>query len=175
MKGMRIIAHYVICPYCQERFDRDKVDYIQIGRRYAHTSCHENHQKELSGIEKDKIALENYIKKLLGIEIITPKVKRQIQEYLEKYNYTYSGILKALIYFYEVKGNDTSKANGGIGIVGYIYQEAWNYYYALWLANTQNEGKDISKYKPNEVVVRITPPKRESRRRKLFSFLDKEE
>jgi hypothetical protein len=137
--------------------------------------CHEAHQNELTQIDTDKQNLEEYIKKLLNVDYIGPRVRKQIQDYLEKYNYTYSGILKALIYFYEVKGNDPAKANGGIGIVGYIYHEAYNYYYALWLANEQNKDKNIEDYKPVEVEVRIPSPVRETRRRKFFTFLDEEE
>ena len=34
------MAHNVICPICQGRFDRDKVEYVQVGaRRYAHAAC----------------------------------------------------------------------------------------------------------------------------------------
>jgi hypothetical protein len=50
---------------------------------------------------------------------------------MSKYNYTYSGIHRSLEYFYEVKGNSLDKANGGIGIVPFVYQDAYNYYYSL--------------------------------------------
>ena len=41
--------------------------------------------------------------KLLGENYINPRVRKQLNQYVEEYNYTYSGMLKALIYFYEVK------------------------------------------------------------------------
>lgn len=169
------IAHYVICPYCQEKFDRDTVPNIKIKNRYAHTACHEAHENELSQIDKDKRDLEEYIKRLLDEDYISPRVRKQINTFLEQYNYTYSGILKALIYFYEVKGNDPAKANHGIGIVPYCYRDAYNYYYALWLANEQNKDKKLEDYKPVVIEVRIPSPKRESNKRKFFTFLDEEE
>lgn len=52
---------------------------------------------------------------------------------MQDYNYTYSGILRTLKYVFEVKNGDLSKANGGIGIVPWKYQEAYNYYYNQWL------------------------------------------
>ena len=34
--------HIVKCVFCQEKFDRDKEKYQEIGyRRYAHLHCHE--------------------------------------------------------------------------------------------------------------------------------------
>lgn len=56
-----------------------------------------------------------------------------MNDYIREYQYTYSGMLKALVYFYEVKGNNKNKANGGIGIIPFIYKDAYNYYYNLWM------------------------------------------
>ena len=34
------MAHMVLCPYCRQKFDRDKEEYALIGaRRYAHAAC----------------------------------------------------------------------------------------------------------------------------------------
>ena len=44
--------------------------------------------------------------------------------------YTDKGILRALRFFYEIKGNTTTKANGRIGIVPYVYEEAHLYFEA---------------------------------------------
>jgi hypothetical protein len=41
---------------------------------------------------------------------------------VEDYHFTYSGILNTLKYWYEIKKNDTSKSNGALGIVPYVYQ-----------------------------------------------------
>ena len=81
--------------------------------------------------------------KLLGENYINPRVRKQLNQYVEEYNYTYSGMLKALIYFYEVKGNSVEKANGGIGIIPWIYKDAYNYYYNLWMIKQRNEDKNI--------------------------------
>ena len=50
-------------------------------------------------------------------------------------------MLKALIYFYEVKGNSVEKANGGIGIIPWIYKDAYNYYYDLWMIKQRNKNR----------------------------------
>ena len=131
-------------------------------------------ENEKSQAEKDKEDLENYIMNLLGEEFISPKVRKQISNYIETYNFTYSGMKKALVYFYEVKGNDKSKANGGIGIIPYVYRDAYNYYYSIWLANQKNEDKIVTNYKPIIREVRIPPPQLKPRKRRLFSFFEED-
>lgn len=219
------MAHYVICVYCKEKFDRDKEQYALINsRRYAHAACmlreaekDPNYVKKeiidptdnvecayckkpmskkdadcvqvgngkyahsaCAELEKtrektDKEKLEEYIKTLFNISYIEPRVKQQMNKYISEYNYTYSGMLKALHYFYEIKGGDKSKANGGIGIVPFVYNDAYNYYYNLWLAQQKNKDVKINLYKPAVKEVVIPRPKRKVKKRALFTFLDSEE
>lgn len=74
-----------------------------------------------------------------------------------------------------MQGNSIEKANGSIGIVPYVYDKAFQYYYALWLANQNNKDKVISDYVATSREVTIRPPQPKVRKRKLFSFLDKED
>ena len=46
--------------------------------------------------------------KLYNTDHVLPRIKQQIKKYVEEYGYTYSGIMKALIYYYEIKGNKLS-------------------------------------------------------------------
>lgn len=111
------MAHFVTCVYCGERFDRDKEATTQVSaRRYAHKECADKYGQEKSQEEKDLEELEKYIMKLFGESYINVKIRRQLREYRKEYNYTYTGMLKTLIYWYEVKGNSIEDANGGIGI-----------------------------------------------------------
>ena len=64
-----------------------------------------------------------FIEKLFGIGYVSAKVAKQIKDYRELYNYTYSGMLGTLVYWYDVKQAPLDKANGGIGIVPYIYEQ----------------------------------------------------
>lgn len=173
---MRIIAHYVICSVCGRRFDRDKLLYKQTSaRRYAHLDCAVANENTRKQEDIDKEELEKYIMELLKEEYITPKVRKQINSYIEEYGFTYSGMRKALIYFYEVKRNDPAKANGGIGIVPYCYKQARDYYYSLWLAQQRNEDKVIQDYIPQIREVRIPPPQIKVKKKKFFSFFEEEE
>lgn len=167
--------HLVKCAICNEIFDAGSEPFVKVNsKRYAHTKCYNKSQSEKTQDQKDLEALENYIKKLFNETYINARIKKQISSFKEQYNYTYSGMLKALVYFFEIKGNSIEKANGGIGIIPYIYQEAFNYYYALWLANQKNENKNIVEYVPIIREIKIPIPQRKIKKRKLFSFLDEE-
>lgn len=168
--------HKVTCIYCKKQFDRDIVPYSQVSqRRYAHKECaiKEYNRKQQEDI--DKTNLEKYILKLFNIDFLNPRIKKQISEYVNVYHYSYSSIQKALVYFFEIKGNSIEKANGGIGIVPYIYDEARNYFYILWLAEENNKDKNIIDYKPQVIEVKMQPPIKKVKRKRLFSFLDDEE
>lgn len=140
--------------------------------RFAHKSCAElEHTREKTDAE----ILDEYIMKLFNYDYVPPRAKKQINDYIKEYNYTYTGMLKALVYFYEIKGGDIEKAHDSIGIIPYIYQDAYNYYYNLWLAKQRNEQKDMSQYIPEIIEVKIPVPQRKINKRKLFTFLDDEE
>ena len=219
------MSHFVLCPYCKQKFDRDKEEYVLIGaRRYAHAACMlREAEKDPTYVKKeiidpldnvtcaycqkpmskkdedcvmigngkyvhkacqaleekrektDKEQLEDYIKDLFGTTYIDPRVRAQIKKYVEEFNYTYSGIRKALIYHYEIKGGDKSKANGGIGIVPYVYEAAYNYHYQLWLAQQKNKDVEVELYTPKVKEIVIPRPERKVKKRPLFTFLAEEE
>lgn len=136
-------------------------------------------QSDQTKDEKDKAALEAYIKRLFNTSSVPARAQQQIRQFVKERNYTYSGILKSLKYFYEIRGGSLEKANGGIGIVPFIYDNAYNYYYAIWQAEQQNE--KLLEEKPQiinmpQVEIHITSPKKEpmGRKRPYFSFLDEE-
>jgi hypothetical protein len=115
---------------------------------------------------------------LYGTDYVLPRIQKQIQEYTTKFGYTYSGNQKALIYYYEVKGNvfDILKTNGGIGIVPHVYDAAYRYYYAIWEAQQKQEyivdASSLNEYIPKQIEITIPKPKRVEKKRKLFTFLD---
>lgn len=169
----------VTCIYCKQEFNKTKESFKLFSNgKYAHQKCFELEQtRELTDQEK----LEKYIMELFDSDYVYAKIKKQIKDYVTNYGYTYSGIHKALIYYYEVKGNkfDEGKAQGGIGIVPYVYQSAFNYYYSIWEAQQKQEhivdAESLAEYIPRVVEVRIPVPKRQERKRVLFSFLDEEQ
>ena len=84
-------------------------------------------------------------------------------------------MLKALVYHFEIKNGSIEKANGGVGIIPYVYDNAYNYYYNLWLAQQQNTNKNVEKYVPKVKVIIIPEPRIKEKKKKLFTFLDEEE
>lgn len=166
------------CYYCGERFDANQVPFVQVNsRRYAHKECAEKAQNEKSQEEKDLALLEEYIKNLFDISQLTPKIRKQISTYHTEKNYSYSGIYKTLKYWFEVKGNSIDKANGGIGIVPYTYDQAFRYWRALWEAQQQNEDIKVEEFVSKTKEIHIKPPSREPMKhiRKLFTFLEEDE
>ena len=168
------MSHYVKCLYCEQKFDRDKTEAIAIGRRYAHLTCHNNSMNQKTQEEIDKYNLEEYIRKLFNTKTINTKIKKQLKDFIDEYNYSYSGILKTLIYWYDIKNNNIEKANGGIGIVPYIYDQAKEYYYRLYLAQYANELEDIKEYKITIKEVEIASPRTYTEPPKLFKLIEGE-
>lgn len=169
--------HIVKCPICGEHFDASAEPYVMVNkRRYAHKICAESAQANKTKEEEDREILEEYIKELFNLTSITPKIKRQIKVYHEENNYSYSGMYKTLKYFFEIKNNSVEKANGGIGIIPYVWNDALVYWRSIWEAQQQ-----ISKTATNDFIlssreVRIAPPCRKPMKhiQRLFSFLEEE-
>ena len=158
------MSHYVKCPKCGETFDRDIIQAVRInGRRYGHAKCYPDNNNFVPLVEKkisEEQKIKNYAKSILKAQYVAARVNKQIKDFLAE-GYTASGILKTLIYWYEIKHNDISKAMGGIGIVPYVYKQALDYYYNLYLAEMANVDKDIDEYRPKEIFISIDLPKKE--------------
>jgi len=171
--------HNVKCAICGETFDTNLVQAVKHGaRRYSHATCEPDNKDfipmEVKVEDKDLTALKDYIKKLYGDKANWVLINKQIKDFQKEYNYTLSGILKSLVWFYEIKGNSPEKSNGGIGIVPFAYQNAYNYYYDLFVAQSKNENKDIVEITSKTREITIKPPERPIKRR-FFKFLNDDE
>ena len=168
--------HVVKCLYCGESFDMNLIEGIKVtSNRYAHKTCAEKRTKEQSKEEKDMADFYAYCKEKFGQQFDFVKTKKLAEGYIKKYNYTWTGMLKTLIYFFEVKNNSTSKAGGSIGIIPYEYQHAHDYYFSIWKAQQLNVNKKIENYIPEVIEIKIPPPVPQPKKRKRFTFLDREE
>lgn len=169
----------VKCLYCGEQFDRNSkdIEFIKIKTRYAHKSCADAKVQALSKEELDKKELMDYIKQLYGTTANWARIQQQLKQMMSdtERHYTYSGIRKTLVYWYEIKKQDVSKSMGAIGIVPHIYQQALDYYYALYLAQLANENKDIQNYNRKVITFEINIPQREVKPIKLFDMEDDDE
>ena len=164
------MSHYCICPKCNEKFDRDRIQAVKVGaRRYGHASCFPENkdfiplQNNIENSEEYK-ELMDYIKELYQDKANYPLIKKQIKQYIKEYNYSISGMMKSLMYFYQIKNNPIDKSNGGIGIIPFCYQQAYNYYYEIYI-NSQHAGTgnyNSTKSKEIEILTPVSktiPPK----------------
>lgn len=168
------MAVYAICYYCNKKFDRSKEACVKVNsRRYAHAECANNLSAQQKQDQADKEALENYIITKFQMPYIDGRNQQLIKKFLTEYKYTYGGILRALMYWFDVKHNSIEKSNGGIGIVPYIYEESQKYYQLLLAAQMVNQDKEVTK--PKEITVYIHPPERKTKFRKLFSNIEEDD
>ena len=166
--------HMVRCSTCGATFDRGSVQAVMTGaRRYAHLTCDPDNPKlvplEVKEQNPDLIKLKEYISKTYGDKANWALINRQIKTFTAEKGYSLSGILKSLMYFYEIKGNNISGSNGGIGIIEYCYQDAYNYFYSLFIAQQANKDKVLQ----TEVKeISIKPPKPKGTKKKFFDLGD---
>lgn len=175
------MAHLVTCAVCGVKYDRDKIKTVRYnGRRYAHFACYETGElvepetKQMSQEELDKKALCDYIIERHGLKATGPAINKQIKEYHDNAGYTYSGMLKALQYWYDVKHNYDPKFKGTIAIIGKVYDQAYDYYYHLYMAQLVNRGKQVQDYEGKTKEVTIPSPRPRHLVKRLFD-LDYEE
>lgn len=111
------------CVVCGGDIDKSMWDMIatRVGRRYAHNSCLERQEHIKQELKKIHSYCKNHIN-----DYNEETVSQQLEKYMA--DYTSEEILKILKYFYEAKHGDGNKANGGIGIVPYIADEALKYW-----------------------------------------------
>ena len=168
------IAPIVICPYCKLKFDADKEPYVKPNsQRYAHKACYETFLQQQIKVESDRDKVIEYIKKLFNTTVINPRVWKQLKQYTEEFGYSYTDILNALIYAFEVKHNDIEKARGGIGLVPYVIQDSRKYFQDIELSNSRNEkalAQNNTHYQIVEVYIPV--PVRKPARKRKFKFLD---
>ena len=167
--------HMVKCAVCGESFDLNKEQGVRHGtRRYAHLRCFKDGElvpMEVSKEDPELTALKDYINNLLGKNANWAMITKQIKNYKEEKEYSYSGMLKTLQYFYEIKRNKLDPSTNTIGIIPFCYQEALNYQYSIWLANHKNE---TNNFVAKEEVIHIPVPKKKKLFSSKFNFLDSE-
>lgn len=156
----------VKCLYCSESLDRNTEEFVTVGKRYAHALCQKKVDESKSQDEKDKEALIQYIGKLYGT--CGALHHKQIKD-LHSQGYSYSSMLKTLIYFYEVRKNTTERSKG-IGIIPFVYKDAYDYYYKLHMIATSAEKVKQSELSFNTRVVKIKPPQVKKKKGKVFDF-----
>lgn len=163
-----VTSHMVKCLYCGEYFDAQPADkdilwFKPRNNRYAHKQCGQEQEKYISQEDKDFDDLYRYVKQEQGINFNFVQFQKIVEAWKRDYNYTYSGMLKSLQYFYEVKKNDKTKfKEGSLGIIPFCYVQAYNYYYNIYEASmragTGDYNRDASRIVEIEAPAAKTPP-----------------
>ena len=118
--------------------------------------------------DKDFDDLYQYVSKEQGKNFNFVQFKKVTDSWKKEYGYTYSGMLKSLLYFYEIKGNQWEKGHGGLGIVPYVFEDAKAY----WVAQErQRHGfmKELENQIKEREVVRV---KRSTKKREKYNLDD---
>lgn len=130
--------HIVQCRICKEKIDTDaKQDWIMPSKNwYYHIKCYEDFgkkAKDINGALDEDLwfqAAWDFLLKDQRIMVDFLKMRSQWDNFLKK-NMTAKGMYFTLRYFYEVKHGDAEKADGGIGIIPFIYTEGCEYWAQL--------------------------------------------
>lgn len=145
----------VKCIYCKQQLERDSDECVKIrDRRYAHKTCAEGISAEERQKEEDKSKLYKYIKELFGDRANWKTIEKQLEKFQNEDGYTYSGILKSLMFHYGIKKHSPNEGLGNLAIVPYVYQQAYTYYYDMWLRQEQNKNAVVVPLQVVEVCIR---------------------
>ena len=153
------MAHLVKCLYCGETFDADKEPFIKPrANRYAHEKCANgataqqaaaaNDIKKGLVVDSEKEAyneLKDYLNTLFKGKINWPLAISKMQA-LRLQNYTYSGMRKALQWWYEIKKNSPQDVKSPLGIIPYIYEDAYKYYEAIFSVYSLFNGGQVLEF-----------------------------
>lgn len=141
----------VKCAFCGNQVDEP---YRQDKKNY-HKECYE--QK----LQRDELC--QYICNMFALKAPGPRIYTQIKKYIDD-GYTYVGILNALRYFYEIKKGSKEKANGGIGIVSYVYKDANNYFSYKDEQKTRIAESITKQFNKEEQVMKIKKVEQEKKK-----------
>lgn len=121
-----------ICPGCGQGIEDDEmlVGATNHGSRTWHDECWNNRHKKAEEENREKQerqAILSTARKYLGSSANETLINQQIDKFKEQ-GKKLQGIKLTLDYWYGTQGGTPSKANGGIGIVEFIYDEAGQKY-----------------------------------------------
>lgn len=95
--------NFAKCMYCEKLIDLTKDEYVHPrDNLYAHKECQDLEDKRP---KSDRENLEKYVANLFDEDFCPAKLQRQLTKIETEYGFTSSGMLKSLIYFYDIKGN----------------------------------------------------------------------
>ena len=129
--------HIVKCRICGQEFDTKTVtegeDWIMPSKNwYYHVKCYTDWKVADTHSDEEWVDLiYDFIARDLKVSYDFFMCEAQRKKFISQNHCTNKGIYFTLKYFYEIKGGDWSKSNGGIGIIPYVYKDATAYWTEL--------------------------------------------
>lgn len=170
----------ISCPICGRTIKYNDVRLSEEDSNY-HKVCYDNKYHKFITIGMDDGAYTNnewdcltygYIKFGMGMpNPVWSRITQQIRNF-EKEGYTHKGIYYALVYYYEVCNGDVSKANGGIGIVPYIYQDSVKYWCEEYDRYKKMQDKMSIVQIQQKIDNQILLEKKDKKQRRRKSFME---
>ena len=143
----------VKCLYCGQEFYRSQTEWVKPrGNRYAHKECAMKEEVKQGVI----LQVHDKMKNILGVNYNKTKIDKQIKSLLKE-GKTEIGILRTLEYWYDIKQSSPAQANGGIGIVPYVYGEAMNYFDRQKRYKEMQQTIDIDSYIDDTKILKVSP------------------
>lgn len=145
--GKYNIKRQWVCPECFKNFTNLHVDDFRVEdgavlRKVPYSNLSEEDQR-FNCVDTINVIYNGKLSKA-----IFPQLKR-----LREADYSWIGIIRAIEWFYIVKGNPISKAKGGVGIVKYVYNDAQKYYEHLNRALVDRYKTQIVSKKQESITV----------------------
>lgn len=111
-----------VCRTCLDLFPNIHVDNFRVENGEVIRECPYHGMTE----ERQREVCIDFIYTIFNRKI-NPLAFPRMNQFIKK-GYTWIGIVRAMEWFYIVKGNSTKKSNNNVGIVPYIYDEAQAFY-----------------------------------------------
>jgi len=112
----------VKCPICG-KFNEKSLTVLD-NKRYYCEDCYKKKKQESA----DYKALISFICELFEISQPEGLILKQIKKFKEDFGYTYKGMKTTLDYFFNIKTKKTPDNGMGVGIIPFIYKEAFEFY-----------------------------------------------
>ena len=126
----------------------DKANAVQDDKKKNyHKICLEN--------KKDRDELYALVCTIFHFKAPGPRVYTQVKKYIAD-GCTYRGIIRAVDYFFNVKNNPIEKANNGLGIVPFVYEEA-NTYFDRIEYKKKKIAESVTQFSSNKRIVVLKP------------------
>lgn len=160
------MARKVKCPTCGTLNDKENT--ISHSSKYYCKDCYDSKIKETQNYKE----LITYICELYQIEAPTGWILKQIKDFKEQFNYSYKGIGTTLRYFFEIKeGNDVADSMG-IGIVPFVYDEAYKFYVDKKAIKDSVVNFNLEEIEANKKVITIKRNADEVNKFKEIALID---